>query len=358
MTHGQAVRELCAMLQRTYDVASPVELFRGFVSACHLALDDLPALLHYALTRQSIAAPDSRGRWGQAMGRFTPATIEAFARGFAVLLDACHFLPPEQSYDHADGPDIIGSVYMDLLSGRSNKWNYSAQFFTPWTVAYAMALMSGAGDLEARFHTAVKPHLADNPVLLALTLAATIGGPERYWWWLSQAWPRLKAKIEPVRICDPCVGSGILLLAHAACHPRWLVDIGYVQYAGGRYRPAVRRDVPPQPAPLRSHAAPPGARHAGSPGLPQGDRRPLGACVCGGRHGPAGRTGDGPSRRGRADQRPSAATTVVIRGGITMIVPSLTARRAELGRRQQTLSRTRPLNGRWVARPAISIRPL
>jgi hypothetical protein len=95
-----------------------------------------------------------------------------------------------------------------------------------------MALMSGAGDLEARFHTAVKPYLADNPVLLALTLAATIGGPERYWWWLSQAWPRLKAKIEPVRICDPCVGSGILLLAHAACHPRWLVDIGYVQYAG------------------------------------------------------------------------------------------------------------------------------
>jgi hypothetical protein len=131
MTHGQAVRELCAMLQRTYDVASPVELFRGFVSACHLALDDLPVHLHYALTRQSIAAPDSRGRWGQAMGRFTPATIEAFARGFAVLLDACHFPPPEQSYDHAGGPDIIGSVYMDLLSGRSNTWNYSAQFLPP-----------------------------------------------------------------------------------------------------------------------------------------------------------------------------------------------------------------------------------
>jgi hypothetical protein len=95
-----------------------------------------------------------------------------------------------------------------------------------------MALMSGAGDLEARFHAAVKPYLADNPVLLALTLAATIGGPERYWWWLFQAWPRLKAKIEPVRICDPCVGSGILLLAHAACHPLWLADIGYVRYVG------------------------------------------------------------------------------------------------------------------------------
>jgi len=170
MTHGQAVRELCTMLQRTFDVASPVELFRGFVTACHLALDDLPAHLHYALTRQSIAAPDSRERWDQAMSRFTPATIEAFAHGFAVLLEACRFLPPEQSYDHAGGPDVIGSVYMDLLSGRSNKWNYTAQYFTPWTVASALAQMSGAGDLETRFHAEVKRLLADDPVLQVITL--------------------------------------------------------------------------------------------------------------------------------------------------------------------------------------------
>jgi hypothetical protein len=33
-------------------------------------------------------------------------------------------------------------------------------------------------------------------------------------------------------VCDPCVGSGILLLAHAACRPLWLAQIGYVQYSG------------------------------------------------------------------------------------------------------------------------------
>jgi methylase of polypeptide subunit release factors len=33
-------------------------------------------------------------------------------------------------------------------------------------------------------------------------------------------------------VCDPCVGSGSLLLAHAACHPLWLAQIGYVQYSG------------------------------------------------------------------------------------------------------------------------------
>src|SRR5262245_13831444 len=191
MTHGQAMRELCTMLQRTFDVASPVERFRGFVTACHLALDDLPAHLHDALTRQSIAAPDSRERWDQAMSRFTPATIEACAHGFAVWLKACRFLSPGQPYDHAGGPDVIGSVDTDLLTGRSNRWHDTAQFFTPWNIAYAMALMSGAGELEARFHAAVKPHLADDPALFALTLAATIGGPERYGWWLSRAWPRL-----------------------------------------------------------------------------------------------------------------------------------------------------------------------
>ena len=232
MTHGQAVRELCTMLQRTFDVASPVELFRGFVTACHLALDDLPAHLHYALTRQSIAAPDSRERWDRAMGRFKSATIEAFAHGFAVLLEACCFLPPDQPYDHAGGPDIIGSVYMDLLTGRSNKWNYTAQFFTPWHVASAMAQMSGAGELEARFHGEVNRLLADDPVLQAMTLTASMTGQDAFWWWLSKVWPFLKPKIEPVTVCDPCVGSGILLLAHVACHPLWLAQIGYVQYSG------------------------------------------------------------------------------------------------------------------------------
>jgi hypothetical protein len=232
MTHGQAVRELCTMLQRTFDVASPVERFRGFVAACHLALDDLPAHLHYVLTRRSIAAPDSRTRWDQAMGRFTPATIEAFAHGFAVLLEACRFLPPEQPYDHPGGPDVIGSVYMDLLSGRSHKWNYTAQYFTPWTVASALAQMSGAGDLETRFHAEVKRLLADDPVLHVMTLTASVTGQDAFRWWLSRAWPRLKDKMEPVTVCDPCVGSGILLLAHAACHPLWLAQIGYVQYSG------------------------------------------------------------------------------------------------------------------------------
>jgi len=43
---------------------------------------------------------------------------------------------------------------------------------------------------------------------------------------------RLRHRVDPVRICDPCVGSGRMLLAHAACHPLWLSQIGYLQYFG------------------------------------------------------------------------------------------------------------------------------
>jgi hypothetical protein len=92
MTLGDAVRHLTGMLQRTFDSASPVEIFRGFIRACHLALDDIPAHPHYAFTGTSIAAPDSRERWEQAMRHFRPKPLETFAKGFAVLLMACRGL--------------------------------------------------------------------------------------------------------------------------------------------------------------------------------------------------------------------------------------------------------------------------
>jgi hypothetical protein len=206
MTHGQAVRELCTMLQRTFDHYSPVELFRDFLTACHLTLDDLPSHLHYAATggRESITAPDSKQRWEQAMGRFQPKTLEAFAHGFAVLISAASPLEGVGwQTDSVGGPDVIGQVYTDLLTGRSNKWDYHAQFFTPWNFWLMMTKMAGAGELEARFHAQVKAKLTDDPVLQALTLASLGGGPDAYWYWLSKAWPRLREQIPPERVMGP-----------------------------------------------------------------------------------------------------------------------------------------------------------
>ena len=102
-----------------------------------------------------------------------------------------------------------------------------------------MAKMLGADeDLEGRFHREVKALLHADPVLGMLTVVGAMRATEArpdddaFFWWLKRAWPLLRPKLEPVAINDPCVGSGRMLLAYAACQPLWLSQIGYVQYTG------------------------------------------------------------------------------------------------------------------------------
>jgi type I restriction-modification system DNA methylase subunit len=35
---------------------------------------------------------------------------------------------------------------------------------------------------------------------------------------------------QPVTVCDPCVGSGVMLLASAATYEPWMVQMGLVQF--------------------------------------------------------------------------------------------------------------------------------
>lgn len=88
-----------------------------------------------------------------------------------------------------DFRDHLGTAYMAICG--SDKFN--GQYFTPWPVAKMMALML-QGDPEAE----------------------TRGrGPD-----------------NPVTVCDPAVGSGVMLLAHAASVPWRLVQEGRYAYFG------------------------------------------------------------------------------------------------------------------------------
>jgi methylase of polypeptide subunit release factors len=106
-----------------------------------------------------------------------------------------------------------------------------------------MAQMLRDDDLEARFHREVKALITTDVALQAITLTAGLVGQDprasedSFRWWLRRAWPLLKPRLQPVEICDPCVGSGILLLAHAASHPLWLSQIGYLRYTGADIDP-------------------------------------------------------------------------------------------------------------------------
>ncbi|MBI3654106.1 MAG: N-6 DNA methylase [Acidobacteria bacterium] len=142
-------------------------------------------------------------------------------------------------HDSLYGPDIIGSAYMEMLSGRSSKWNYNAQYFTPWPVALMMAKMQVADrDIEQEFHAQVRKVVNENPVLQALAFACGMGDqtPEgngqALRFFIERAWPLIQPKLRPITVQDCCVGSGIMLLAFAACHPLWLSQIGFIQYYG------------------------------------------------------------------------------------------------------------------------------
>ena len=76
---------------------------------------------------------------GAGHAHFRPKTQEAFAEGFAVLLMACRGLGDGWVTDSIGGPDVIGSVYMDLL--ERTRYNYIGQFFSPWNVCLMMSKM-------------------------------------------------------------------------------------------------------------------------------------------------------------------------------------------------------------------------
>ena len=42
---------------------------------------------------------------------------------------------------------------------------------------------------------------------------------------------------KPITVCDPCLGSGRMLLAAAACYPAWAVQLGLVQFFGADIDP-------------------------------------------------------------------------------------------------------------------------
>lgn len=218
-----------------------LESFRLFVKACNLCLDDLPAHLHYRLTGESIADPQSKQRWEKEMRGVSDQNISRFAEAFAVLLNTTHAQPLDDGFyfDAVYGPDIIGGVYMEMLTGRSNKWNYNAQYFTPWGVALMMAKMQAHdGQIEEEFYRQLRAVVDDDPLLQALTLASGLCGqlPEdnggAFQFWLEKCWHQIQPKLTPLRVSDCCVGSGIMLLAFAACHPLWLSQIGFIQYFG------------------------------------------------------------------------------------------------------------------------------
>lgn len=126
--------------------------------------------------------------------------------------------------------DWLGHIYMTLDMGNV----HAGQFFTPWDVSVLIAQLD---DPTPRVYAAIKTACQhpDNHLGAAavLTGAACCHAPDdAESWFATRVVPAALPFLEPVTVCDPCCGSGSMLLAKASLVPRWANFYGVLRLFG------------------------------------------------------------------------------------------------------------------------------
>ena len=169
--------------------------------------------------------PEVKALWKDLNSRYKPAQMQMFAGAFAELLNATW------PSDVPVWDDLIGAIYMS--------WGWPStgfgQYFTPWHIAEMMAQLTYDGGEEV--HKMLRAAIAKEPLAEAMLMAGmaqVILRPEAraFDWLVDKVLPLCAQHIEPIKVIDPCCGSGIMLLAKAKQYPAWMVQMGLVQFYG------------------------------------------------------------------------------------------------------------------------------
>jgi hypothetical protein len=161
-----------------------------------------------------------------------------FAEAFALLLEAT---APGLWGEHnslsvagISGPDVLGYIFQTWASPPSGK-TWHGQVLTPWNVAFMMAQMLNT-DIERMIYDRVKEALchSDNG-LGAAVLLASLAIPEdepgaHFDWFLNRCLPAAAPYLKPILVQEPAVGTGVMIMAHAAASPEWAVRNNIIQY--------------------------------------------------------------------------------------------------------------------------------
>ena len=141
-----------------------------------------------------------------------------FAAAFGILLSSTD-----------DWRDVIGDTYMQF--NVANK--HTGQFFTPWDIAECMAMIN-LHDAEKMLHDRMKKALSKDPLGLSLLLTSLVieDPDESAKWFYEKIVPAAAPNFERITVYDPCVGSGVMLLAAAKQFPKRALDVGFVQFYG------------------------------------------------------------------------------------------------------------------------------
>jgi hypothetical protein len=246
---GQYVRQIIKCLEKVNALSGyhAYQIFDDWSQLVEVCLEALPA--HLTSLAQTGRLAEDTPETGQIFERIrlryqrpdsaskSEDVWSYFAQAFAILLESAEpSLWGPGSYGDFDvgymGPDVIGHTYMLYASPNQAR----AQIFTPWNIALMLGRMSIL-DGEKQIHQRLKQACQhpDNILAQATLLAGlAIDDPDlaRDWFFnrvLPAAWPTY----QPVLVGDPAgCGSGVLLLAAAACFPAWAVRLGYVTFQG------------------------------------------------------------------------------------------------------------------------------
>ena len=121
---------------------------------------------------------------------------------------------------------------------------HAGQFFTPWSVADMMAQMTiGDGFAQVTERAQGRPcqshherrrRLSQALLEVAIMLSAALPDQDEDYlaYGDNYVFPLLRPFVDPITICDPCVGSGVMLLTAARRFPQWAFRHGFVQLYG------------------------------------------------------------------------------------------------------------------------------
>jgi len=116
------------------------------------------------------------------------------------------------------------------------------QYLTPWNLALMMAsILDGKAQVYERLKQACQHPdnlLAQATLLAGLAIEEPAQARE---WFISRIVPAAMSHFDPLKICDPCAGSSVMLLASAHTFEPWMVQLGLVQFFGMEIDPVLAR---------------------------------------------------------------------------------------------------------------------
>jgi len=246
---GQYVRQIIKCLEQVNRLTGyhAYQIFDNWTQLVEACLAALPIHLTSIAQTGQLAedTPETKQLFEHIQSRYQSPPYRSnsvdvwsyFSQALSILLESAEpGLWGPGSYGDFDvgymGPDVIGHTYMLYATPNQAK----AQIFTPWNIALLLGrliVLEGERQVYDRLKEACQH--PDNILAQATLLAGlAIEDPQQAQeWFFSRVIPAAWPTYRPVIVGDPAgCGSGVLLLAAAACFPEWAVRLNCVTFRG------------------------------------------------------------------------------------------------------------------------------